>query len=153
MRLSFSKRARQVTASRLFHVGILVTDMTKAVSRFSETLGMSFESPRTLGIVLHEQGVISERSITVAYSLDGPPFLELIESQAEGLWGHQHGEGLHHIGVWEDDLVGRIRDEEERGVRSEAKILVAGQLTAVYLDSTKLNGVSVELVAGRREPG
>ena len=34
-----------MTASNLFHVGILVPDLDEAVARFAEVLGLSFKEP------------------------------------------------------------------------------------------------------------
>jgi catechol 2,3-dioxygenase-like lactoylglutathione lyase family enzyme len=141
------RRGAEVTASEVFHVGILVTDIPEAAGRFGSVLGLTFEEPRDINIVIEDEGTSRERIIRVAYSVEGPPFLELIESQSDGLWGHHHGEGLHHIGCWEEDLEARVHEMEARGTQVDARIFVGEHLTAVYLQ--RVTGARVELV-GRR---
>jgi hypothetical protein len=140
-----------LTAREVFHVGILVRDLPEAAARFGSVLGLAFEAPREIGIVIEEEGISRERTIRVAYSVEGPPFLELIESQPDGLWGHHHGEGLHHIGCWDEDLEARIQDMVGQGMVPDARILVDGELTAAYLQKATLHGVRVEVVARRSQ--
>ena len=138
-----------MTAREVFHVGILVRDLHEAAARFGVVLGLAFETPREMAIVIEEDGISKERTIRVAYSVEGPPFLELIESQPDGFWGHHHGEGLHHIGCWEQDLEGQLQEMVDQGSDPDARILVDDQLTAVYLQRATLHGVRVEVVARR----
>jgi hypothetical protein len=82
-----------------FHVGILVADLEVAIERFSRVLGLRF------GPVSDTQTPVAGETVTVehiraTYSVDGPPFLELIQASGDGLFSLQNGEGLHHLGIW-----------------------------------------------------
>lgn len=140
-----------MTAIELFHVGVLVGDLEGAISRFSARLGLTFETPRAIDVVVEEGGSGRPRTVRVAYSIEGPPFVELIESQPDGLWGRHHGEGLHHVGGWDGEFgVGGIAPGEAGSSRPDsphgARIFRDGELAAVYLPSADLHGVRVELV-------
>ena len=95
-------------------------------------------------------GAQTQRSLRLIYSVEGPPFLELIEAQEDGVWGRQHGEGLHHIGVWQDGLDARIAELAAAGVEPQAIIHHLGETLAVYLTPETAHGARLELV--RRKP-
>jgi Glyoxalase/Bleomycin resistance protein/Dioxygenase superfamily len=108
-------RRTAMTGIDLFHVGVLVKDLDETVSRFSDLLQLSFEPPRTMEVVVDEGAGARARTIRVSYSLEGPPCLELIECQDDGLWGYQHGVGLHHVGAWDGYLPQRLRNLAQVG--------------------------------------
>lgn len=84
----------------VYHVGILVRDITDARRRFSAALGITFGpvEPRVLNYTSGESD-----EIMLCYSAEGPPFIELIEAAGNGLFGLQHPEGVHHVGAWVAD--------------------------------------------------
>ena len=86
------------------------------------------------------------RDLTVVYSVEGPPYLELIESQEGGVWGHHHGEGLHHIGSYHDDLAGRVAELLAVGTTPECTVYMAGELIAIYLGPEHTHQTRLELV-------
>jgi hypothetical protein len=140
-----------VTATNLYHVGVLVTDLDAAMAQFAEVLGVTFGEPRTVAAVVEEGGTRTERPLHVVYSIEGPPFLELIEAQEGGVWGGHHGEGLHHIGSWQTGLAERLAAMAEAGVIPEAVMTIDGTLIAAYLEPSHLHQTRVELVSPRSE--
>jgi catechol 2,3-dioxygenase-like lactoylglutathione lyase family enzyme len=83
-----------------FHVGILVRDIDQAAEDFKALLGLRFEPVRAAPMVTGEVG-------RFRYSLEGPPYLELVQMTGSGLLAPAHGEGLHHIAFSEPDVPGR----------------------------------------------
>ena len=83
-----------------FHIGILVHDIDAAAGDFSRLLGLEFEPARSAPVV-------SGELMRFRYSLQGPPYLELVQIAGAGIWGPGQGEGLHHIAFGEPDLPGR----------------------------------------------
>jgi len=83
-----------------YHVGVLVRDIAAARRRFSAALGITFGpvEPRVLNFTSGEND-----EVALCYSVEGPPYLELIEASGGGLFGLQHPEGVHHIGAWVTD--------------------------------------------------
>jgi hypothetical protein len=85
-----------------FHLGILVKDIEAAAADFTALLGVEFEPVRS-------QQVATGETTRLCYSLQGPPYLELMEMTGEGIWSPGQGEGLHHIGASDPSVPGRCR--------------------------------------------
>lgn len=94
-----------------YHVGIVVADVEESKRHLSELLGVSWADPMT-GIAEHQllEGRIVPHVGTgdrpaqgTVYSIDGPPYLELIQQRPGTVWEET---GLHHLGVWTDDVAG-----------------------------------------------
>jgi hypothetical protein len=136
-----------MTATPLYHVGVLVEDLDAAMARFTELIGVTFGEPLSIRFDdVIDDGEHVDRELRVIYSVEGPPFLELIEAQDDGVWGRQHGEGLHHIGVWQDGLDARIAALAAAGTEPQAVIHHLGETLAVYLTPETAHGARLELV-------
>jgi hypothetical protein len=141
-----------VTGTNLYHVGVLVTDLDEAMERFGLVLGLTFGEPRHLHLTdMVDDGEQVERHLHVVYSNEGPPYLELIEAQSEGIWGHQHGEGMHHVGSWQPGLEDKLRELAEAGVPATTTVSIDGTLIAAYLDPAPVHATRIELVGPREE--
>lgn len=132
-----------------FHAGIVVADLEQAMARFHDLFGLDFASPRTS--VLEgwvENGVpVEGQEVTVSYSRQGPPHIELIQGAASGVFSLQRGEGLHHLGWWADDLRRWMDALTGRGMAMELLASrVAGALTAFYTSPADLHGVRLEFL-------
>jgi catechol 2,3-dioxygenase-like lactoylglutathione lyase family enzyme len=75
-----------------FHIGILVRDVEAARADFTEKLGLEFEP-------VHSQQIATGETTRFCYSLQGPPYLELVEMTGTGNWSPDQPEGFHHMGV------------------------------------------------------
>jgi catechol 2,3-dioxygenase-like lactoylglutathione lyase family enzyme len=75
-----------------FHVGILVRDIEAARADFTAKLGVEFEP-------VHSHPIATGETTRSCYSLQGPPYLELVEMTGTGSWSPDQPEGFHHIGV------------------------------------------------------
>ena len=144
-----------MTATNLFHVGILVPDLDEAVARFTEVLGLSFNEPAVAHVDRFEQGTSVEAlDLRISWSAQGPPYLELLESQDNsGLYGHHH-EGLHHVGLWEPDpeaLIDRLRN---LGLGQEGtQYTPDDRILATYTAPAELYGTRLEFIDAARRPG
>jgi hypothetical protein len=49
------------------------------------------------------------------YSAQGPQHIELLEGAPGSIWDGREAPGLHHVGVWSDDVGGQTRALEARG--------------------------------------
>jgi methylmalonyl-CoA/ethylmalonyl-CoA epimerase len=105
-----------------FHVGILVANIDAAARDFSDLLGLEFEPVRSAPIVSGEM-------MRFRYSLQGPPYIELVQMAGPGIWGPDQGEGLHHLAFGEPDVDGRCAafdgqaDTVVRGPDAAAKVI------------------------------
>ena len=83
-----------------FHVGILVRDVEAARADFTARLGVEFEP-------VHSQQIATGETTRFCYSLQGPPYLELVEMTGTGSWSPDQPEGFHHIGLSDPDVPAR----------------------------------------------
>jgi len=144
-----------VTATNLFHVGVLVPDIEKAMDRFSEALGLTFMDPAVAHVDAFEQASgTNVLDLRITWSKEGPPYLELLESQDnEGLYGH-HQEGLHHVGLWEPDPVKLMERLVGMGLTKEAiQWAPEGGIIAAYTAPRELYGTRLEFIEASRKPG
>jgi hypothetical protein len=72
----------------------------------------------------------------------------------DGVWGREHGEVLHHIGVFENELddrpaeLGALRSGS---LTARAWLVASGELVAAYLDETTVLGTRLEVVKAPSE--
>jgi catechol 2,3-dioxygenase-like lactoylglutathione lyase family enzyme len=123
-----------------FHVGILVRDIDQAAQDFSALLGLRFEAVRAAPVVTGEVN-------RFCYSLQGPPYLELVQMTGSGIWGPAVGEGLHHIAFAEPDVPGRCAAFASPDLTSGADTVVQGEGGAARVIFTRpqmLHGIRAE---------
>src|ERR1041385_6883945 len=85
-----------------YHVAFLVADIKAGIEDFGTALGLTFRPVQTLITEPLPNGE-GERAVLSSYSYEGPPYVQLIEAQPDGVYGIANGEGFHHFGVWVDD--------------------------------------------------
>jgi hypothetical protein len=89
-----------------FHVGYVVSDLDEAMEQLTVSAGLSWASTRTLPTTLRTPAGEVSATVCLTYSVQGPPYLELIEEQPGTIWGNEH-RGFHHLGYWS----GRFADD------------------------------------------
>ncbi len=128
------------------HVGIIVPELGQAMRDLSSTLGLTWASEQRRAFPISLRGETVERDIQFVYSLEGPPYVELIGAN-EPPWTAQ--DGLHHMGVWSEDVVADLESLVAQGYQVNATGLnrkgYAGGFA--YLDSP--TGILLELVDQR----
>jgi Glyoxalase/Bleomycin resistance protein/Dioxygenase superfamily len=127
-----------------FHVGIIVPELGQAQRDMTSILGLTWEPIMKveLPVLVGERTV--ERRVTLVYSLEGPPYVELIEA-SEPPWAAQ--DGLHHLGIWSEDVAADIEALSSKGHVELGTGVVDGEGTKggfSYLSGP--TGVVLELV-------
>ena len=91
--------------SPLYHVGIVVPDITAAQAELSEQLGVAWGPTLHLDAVDYRDDNGNDIALptTMCYSVD-EPHLELILEVPGSLWECNEYSNLHHIGLWSADL-------------------------------------------------
>jgi Glyoxalase/Bleomycin resistance protein/Dioxygenase superfamily len=150
---------RELLGQPFFHVGVLVTDLDAAMEDFKRTLGVSFRPVSRLAwdrVKLDEQDGYPDletfEELRLVYSIAGPPYLELIEMTGNGVWGTQHAEGLHHIGLDSSDVVSDITAAKDIGWYAESLMFRVGELRCSYMSPLSLHGTRVEFCPGANPP-
>ncbi len=144
-----------MTATNLFHIGILVPDIEEATRMFSRVLGLDFKEPAIAHVDNFRQGDTREvLDLLISWSVQGPPYLELLQSQDnEGIY-HRSQEGMHHIGLWEPDPATIVERLALAGLRTEAtQIAPDDRIIATYTPPDQLFGTRLELIDEGRRPG
>ena len=103
----------------IYHVGYVVENLNDAMVQFSEAIGVRFVDHFVTATYRDAGNSIVTVELHTSFSLDGPTHLELIEAMPGSIWEIGSGPGLHHIGLWTDD------------VPAEAARLARAGLTAV----------------------
>jgi catechol 2,3-dioxygenase-like lactoylglutathione lyase family enzyme len=129
------------------HIGVLVPDLEEAIERYSK-LGLTFMEPKTVHVDrLVENGAETELDLRIAFSHQGPPQWELLEFVGDGIYGAQHGEGLHHVTMVVPDPIERLDELTRIGFRQvAAQYRPDGSMIVGYLDPADLNGIRLELI-------
>lgn len=138
-----------------YHAGFVVPDLEAAVADFEVKLGYTFNPPVTLEV--HEiedrlSGITGPAEMRVTYTKQGPFRLEVIEAHGQGVFA-PGGPGVHHLGVWESDPPGRLRQLEAGGDPVDAVLRQGdGSISVIYARSVALPATRIEYVsAAQRE--
>jgi catechol 2,3-dioxygenase-like lactoylglutathione lyase family enzyme len=99
---------RMTEPKRMFHVGIVVPDLEAAQAEMGAALGVTWRPVR--------DARYGEWDIRVSYSVEGPPYVELIEGSKGGPWTTQGAPRLDHFGVWSEDVPAEVAALLEKGL-------------------------------------
>lgn len=91
---------------QLYHTGIRVADIEQAMTEMGETLGVTWATVQhnlAQKVWTPEKGSHAAE-LTYVYSCEGPQHIELLMSPAGSVWHAGDNPGVHHLGVWVDDV-------------------------------------------------
>jgi len=122
------------------HVGVVVEDIDAALSFWQDALGIRLD---------HVEEVPSQK-VRVAFLPVGESEVELVQptSQDSGTakFLQERGQGMHHLCLEVDDLVGMLADLKEKDVRliNEEPVQLEGRKMA-FVHPKSASGVLLEL--------
>ncbi len=142
-----SSQTHQLQLKKVDQIGIVVRDADKVIESWSSLFGIG---PWTF----QEMGGTDAKGrpwkIKVAFANLGPLQLELIQPVEgrvfQSRFLEEHGEGIHHLGFYADDVDGEAANLVKQG----AKVLIANPGNFSYLDTGGPGGVIFELL---KRPG
>jgi len=96
-----------VDYTRCYHQGVRVPDLDAAMAELGPALGITWCAPqqREQQVWLPEEGEAT-LPLRFTYSAEGPQHVELLEGPAGSIWDGREAPGLHHVGLWSDDVGG-----------------------------------------------
>lgn len=102
--------------SQVYHHGVRVPDLDAAMAEVGDALGVAWCEPqvREQAVWLPDLGATSI-PLRFTYSMQGPQHVELLEGAPGSIWDGRDLPGLHHIGVWSDDVAGESAALVEAG--------------------------------------
>ncbi len=132
-----------------YHVGIIVPDLDAAMQELESSLGLSWPTPQHRLRTFRGPAGRFQAELRFVYSRQGPPHLELIEAVPGTPW--ENAGGIHHVGIWVDELES-----------AATRLIEAGAPIEVTYDTPTLQsftyhqmggGLRVELVDRARQAG
>lgn len=99
-----------IELSSCYHHGILVADLDAAMEELGVTMGASWctpvEAPQQ--VWMPDRGEVT-LPLRFTYSAQGPVHLELVQGAPGTIWDGVAHPGLHHMGMWCDDVASSTR--------------------------------------------
>jgi catechol 2,3-dioxygenase-like lactoylglutathione lyase family enzyme len=93
----------------LFHVGVRVPDLDEAMETLGAGLGLAWAQ-----VVERDQDVWTPDAgqhtvpLRFTYSCAGPQHVELLQGSPGSVWDGASSPGVHHVGVWVDDIAAHV---------------------------------------------
>ncbi|HUY00972.1 MAG TPA: VOC family protein [Candidatus Deferrimicrobium sp.] len=132
-------------------IGIVVRDVIKTAKLLEQIFGIGpFQILEREPEEIIYKGKLQNFQIKNGLARVGAVQLELIEvlegdcCQADFL--KRKGEGLHHLGVFVDDLEGALSKAKELGIELLQKGTAAGSIQWAYLDTEETYGLVIEFI-------
>lgn len=95
---------------RIFHSGIRVPDLDAAMTELGESLGVTWAESREVAEMPVWTPAKGMQTVPLryVYSCEGPQHIELLESTPGSPWHCGDNPGVHHVGVWVDDVAAQV---------------------------------------------
>lgn len=129
-----------------FHIGIVVPDLAEAVEHYTRLLGVTFTEPATFHIPRLEDPDPHPHDLVAVFSRQGPPYYELIQAGGDGIFSMRSANCLLYVGVWEDDIPGRIEKLKAAGVGIDAYLKDTDGNPFVIVTAPDRYGMRIEYV-------
>lgn len=138
----------------IYHVGLLVEHIESAMDDLGAGLGVTWTGIEDRQMPVHYKGEDLTVGLRFCYSVEGPQHIELLTGEPGSYWDPAGRAGLHHTGIWTDDVTSSTDAlvaaggtlEISRGRRDGA----AGYGTFTYVRTA--TGMLVELVDSAAKP-
>lgn len=134
---------------KLFHTGVIVTDLDEAMAAYGAAFGLHFAPPKAAATPMRCPTGVLEREARFSYSVEGPHHVELLQQvQPAPYLELTDGPQIHHLGYYTRDLVGQSARLESMGFMRELSGVGpdGGPARAAYLRNPLQPGMWVELV-------
>jgi hypothetical protein len=132
----------------LYHVGLTVPDLHAAMELYSGAFGFDWATVHVRNPTVIVDGEPRQAEIAVTYSVQGPPYLELVEERSGDIWGSA-GLSLTHVGFWAEDVDAARRGLEGMGLPTRMHAPVEDGSPMRYSYHQTASGLWIELVDTR----
>ena len=100
----------------VFHVGVRVRDLDDAMHELGKGLGLTWATVAHVEQrVWGPDGGPTTVELDFTYSCEGPQHVELLKGSAGSVWDAADWPGVHHLGVWVDDVAAVTEDRVGQG--------------------------------------
>jgi hypothetical protein len=143
-----------VDHTRTYHYGVRVPDLDVAMAEMGADLGLTWATvqQRQQAVWTPATGAITV-PLRFTYSCEGPVHMELLEGAPGSVWDGREQPGIHHVGVWVDDVPGETAALVAKGwtIAAAGKAPDDGYGAFTYVVPPK-SGLIVELVWSAVQP-
>lgn len=135
---------------RLYHCGMLVADLDAAMAELGPVLGCTWASVQHVAAMpLWTPAGKMETPLTFVYSCEGPQHVELLAGGPGSPWDPAAGAGLHHLGIWVDDVATEVDICLAQGWRVTAAAASPDEGYGPFVYVVPPSGPIIELVSSR----
>jgi catechol 2,3-dioxygenase-like lactoylglutathione lyase family enzyme len=135
----------------MFHSGMVVTNLEESAAQYCELFGLRWAPPRPSRLQVRVDGILQQVELVATYSVQGPPYLELIEEISGSVWASE-ALGLNHVGFWASDLPSAAKALERSGLPARAFDEDADEAMKRFSYHRGTDGIWLELVCPSFEP-
>lgn len=137
----------------IYHVGLLTEGLEAAMADLGSQLDLTWCSVQERSMPVRTAEGITTTSIRFTYSAEGPQHVELLEAEPGSYWDGTGRPGLHHVGIWVDDLAGETdRMIAAGGTLEAAGVAPDGEGYGTFTYVRAATGQLIELVDVRARP-
>jgi hypothetical protein len=129
----------------LYHIGLTVPDLGLAMEQYTAAFGVSWATTHESRPEVIVDGERRQAEIAVTYSMQGPPYLELVQERRGSIWGAD-GLALTHVGFWAEDLGTGQRALEASGLAARVRDAGRDGRPARFSYHSFAGGLWIELV-------
>lgn len=140
-----------INPADFYHTGIVVADLDAASKAMTAATGVTWRPERHVTVQTVTAGGMLTLPFRMLYSVQGPPFIELIADIPGTIWSAGGGgTRLHHIGYWAENVAAESARLEDLGLPREGGDGVPGGYPENF-SYHSANGIYIELIsaAGR----
>lgn len=137
------------------HASFLVPNLELAIEEFGSTFGTRFHAPLSFPIAdLDQIGIDDDEGLVrYSYSIQGPPYYELIEAVGSHIYKPEQGFGFHHLGMWMDDEQAMRAHLTDMGIGISAISWSADhQALSIFTEPFGPLGLRIEFMNRRFQP-
>ncbi len=137
-----------------FHVGMLVPDLGAAMAEMGPVLGVTWAEARHVAdqaVWTPDRG-LHRVELRFVYSCEGPEHVELVEGEPGSVWDGSGRPGVHHVGLWVDDVAAGVAECLDGGWQVALAHAAPGDDYGLFAYMAPPSGPLVELVSARMRP-
>lgn len=142
---------------KIHHIGFLVRNLESAIEAWQKVTGYTFQPIARYRTGLWEDSwntTPHESDVRLAFSLEGPPHIELMEFSGEGTHSVERGETVHHFGFANiADVDAQLAHLRELGIGVNGRTLTEDHRTILaFIEPDDFMGVRLEYVGQDEQP-
>jgi catechol 2,3-dioxygenase-like lactoylglutathione lyase family enzyme len=141
----------------IHHIGFLVRNLESAIDAWQKVTGFTFQPIVRYRTRLWEDAWNTTphySDVRLAFSLEGPPHIELMEFSGTGTHGVERGESVHHLGFADiADVDAQLEHLRSLGIGANGRTLTEDHKTILaFIEPEDFMGVRLEYVGRDPQP-